>query len=995
MSDRNEPLLVAPDWGADALAVVGLTAPEHPEVRSTAAGGNPRAVAVSTDGTRAYVVNHDGGTLSVVDLTAPEHPVLRTGFVGNGPCAVVAGLVDDQVCVAAWADGAVVVFDKEGQQQGPPLPVGSGPCALVAAPGGGARRVCVIDETDATVSVVDMNRAGAPFIAAPPVSVPVPGLTRAAAVAPGGRFAYVASRGEGTAHGQVTVLDLDADGAQSGDPVPVGAEPRALALSPAGDRLCVANYGSASVSVATVDTDSGRVGTPRTVPAGPHPVAVAFAPDDGVIHVVGQTSGVLTAIRPDTLDRVAVPVEGVPAGVVFGPGGHHSYVTDQATGRLTVVRAAPCKTGDVPAGGGSKPVNLAVSPEGTWAYVADSASDRVAVLDLGGLAPLDPINLGAGHKPWDVALAPDLGFACATSPDSSHLLVLTPAPGEQLGPGGDVKVTPVHWSSDARPHGVAVTPDSRYAVTADSGTATVSLIDPKGGEYPIEAEVVGCQEPTGATVSRDGRTLYVADFARTPEGGRGGQIAILRRKAPGEWERQDVIDAATGLLSGPHEMALSPDELRLYVANYQNGTVSVLTRDAVTAPWRHEMTVAKSQTPMKQPTGLALSPDGGTLYVSNDAGRAATVEVFNVSTNPAEHQGTIKIKTTQDPLNAGLALSPDGRYLYAVDARSSQSRNGATGTVYGLQLTEGDEMRDVATAPQWHIDRPNALVCGRDNRTLYVVNQGRKESPDTREACLAVITLKDSRLDVESAESRPLDKDDLPYAAAISDDGTLFVANYTSRTVTVLGSKVTSVPVGRPGASQPWDVAVTDDGAYAYVTDRTAAALRCVCLSDPDHDTTSLDVGRDPMGVTCAPGGLRAYVANHGDDSISVIDRSPGNGNDAPGAPEVVATWRHPRITEPESVSVSADGAWLFVTTENSGALLMLDTRTGTPRFTVPAGAKLAGSAPHPHPTAHPVYLADEAGEAVAVVDTTQLAPLDGTPLGLDVRQAVGGTATP
>lgn len=986
MSDRNEPLLVAPDWGADALAVVDLAAPEHPEVRLPSVGSNPRAVAVSTDGTRAYVVNHDDGTLSVVDLTAPEHPVLRTVPAGNGPCAVVAGLVDDQVCVAAWADGEVVVFDKEGVRGGPPRRVGSGPCALAAAPGGGARRVCVIDETDAKVSVVDVSQAGAPSVTVPPVFVP--GVTRAAAVAPGGRFAYVASRGEGAGDGQVTVLDLNAGGAVVGDPVPVGAEPRALALSPAGDRLCVANYGSASVSVATVDVESGRVGTPGTVPAGAHPVAVAFAPDGGVIHVVGQTSGILTAIRADTLDHTAVPLGGVPAGVVFGPDGHHSYVTDQATGRLTVVRAAPRKTAGIPAGEGSKPVNVAVSPDGTWAYAADSApdSDKVAVLDLGGLAPLAPVPLGDAHRPWDVAIAPDRGFACATSPDSSHLLVLTPAPGKELTGNGEVTVTPVPLAPGARPYGVAVTPDSRYAVTADSGTATVSLVDPEGGTYVIDDDVVDCQAPTGAAVSEDGRTLYVADFAPGQQQPR-GQIAILRRTGPETWERQGAIDTQTGHLAGPHEMALSPDELRLYVANYDNGTVSVLSRTSKEADWGFETAVPTSPV-ITQPYGLALSREGTTLYVSNTTTDRGTVEVFDVTVEPAVYQGTIKVKSDKDRVHLGLALSPDDKYLYAVDAEEWKSGNGATGTVYGIQLGGGDEMQIVATDRDY-IDRPSALVC-RDDRTLYVVNRGKKESP-TREACLAVITLKDdSRLEVERTETRPLDKDDLPYSAAISDDGTLCVANFTSQTVTVFGSKVTPVPVGQPGASQPWDVAVTADGAYVYVTDRTAGSLRCVRLSD--HHVTSLDVGRDPMGVTSAPGGgLRAYVADHGSDSISVI----GPDDTSPGTPKVVATWQHPRITKPESVSVSADGAWLFVTTENSRELLMLDTRTGTPRFTVPAGERLTGSAPHPQSAKHLVYLADEAGATVSVVDTTTLAPLDTTtPLGLDVRQSVGVPTT-
>ncbi|MFI1972494.1 beta-propeller fold lactonase family protein [Streptomyces cinnamoneus] len=985
MSDRNEPLLVAPDWGADTLAVVDLTAPEGPEVRFTPVGSNPRAVAVSTDGTRAYVVNHDDGTLSVVDLTVPEHPVLPPVPAGNGPCAVVAGLVDDQVCVAS-ADGKVEVFDKEGQRSGQRLSVGTGPCALAAAPGGGARRVCVIDETDATVTVVDVSQAGTPSVSA---AVSVPGVTRAAAVAPGGRFAYVASQGAGTADGRVTVLDLDADGTAVGDPVPVGAKPRALAIGPAGDRLCVANYGSASVTVATVHPNSGRVDTPTAVPADAHPVAVAFAPDGEVIHVVSQTSGILTAIRADTLGHTAVELKGVPAEVVFGPDGHHSYVTDQATGQLTVVRAAPRKTACIPAGEGSKPVNVAVSPDGTWAYAADSVSENVAVLDLSDLAPLAPVPLGAAHKPWDVAIAPDLGFACATSPESSHLLVLTPVQGNKLTGNGEVTVTPVQLAPDALPYGVAVTPDSRYAVTADSGTATVSLVDPKGGTHTIDDDVVGCQQPTGAAVSRDGRTLYVADFASTPDGARGGQIAMLQRPEQGEWQREEVIDATAGQLSGPHELALSPDELRLYVANYGNGTVSVLKRDVVGDPWSHAMTVTKSPTPMKWPNGLALSPDGETLYVSNNTNGHATVEVFDVSTTPAAHRRTIKIVINPDPgrsVNAGLALSPDGHYLYAVDAEHWKPGTGALGTVYGIQLTaEGDQMETVATAPHAHTDRPSALVC-RDDRTLYVVNQ---ESPDPREACLAVITLDASRLGVESTEPRPLDKDDLPHSAAISDDGTLYVANFTSRTVTVFGSKVTPVPVGEQGASQPWDVAVTDDGAYAYVTDRTADSLRCVRLSD--HQVTSLGVGTDPMGVACAPGGLRAYVANHGSDSISVI----GPDDASPGTPKIVATWEHPRIIKPESVSVSADGAWLFVTTENSGELLMLDTRTGTPRFTIPAGERLTGSTPHPQSAKHLVYLADEAGATVSVVDTTTLAPLDTTtPLGFDVRQAVGVPTT-
>ncbi|GAA3037307.1 hypothetical protein GCM10020000_13970 [Streptomyces olivoverticillatus] len=377
-------------------------------------------------------------------------------------------------------------------------------------------------------------------------------------------------------------------------------------------------------------------------------------------------------------------------------------------------------------------------------------------------------------------------------------------------------------------------------------------------------------------------------------------------------------------------MALSPDELRLYVANYRNGKVSVLRRASPEGAWAWHMDIDKDPR-MVRPYGLALSPQGTTLYVSSAAGDKGTVEVFAVSADAATHRRTIAVKD-EALVPPGLALSPDGRFLYA----AVSEKNRAMMTRRWARCTASSWMQK---APRCEPSRrpPKRTPTGPPGSSARTTAPCASSTrggrmPPVREACRAIITLDTTRLSVSGTKKLPLDKNDEPYSAAVSDDGTLCVANFTSGTVTVFGSQVTPVPVGEPGASQPWDVAVTDDGAYAYVTDRTADSLRCVRLSD--RQVTSLDVGRDPMGVTSAPGGgLRAYVANHGSNSISVI----GPDDTSPGTPKVVVTWPLPGITKPESVSVSADGAWLFVTTENSGELLMLDTRTGTPRFTVPA----------------------------------------------------------
>ncbi|MFD7838224.1 beta-propeller fold lactonase family protein [Streptomyces sp. NPDC059761] len=1248
-----DPRLLAVDWGADSLAAVDLTTPEEPRPYATKVERNPRAVAVSADGTRAYVANHGSGTLSVVDLGTPggAPAVLRSVEAGSTPCAVVAGLAHDQVCVADRAGGKVVVFDKEGLQP-VELPVGAGPCALAAAPAG--RFVCVVDETDETVSVVDVDGPGAPSVSA---TVPVPGVLRALAVSPGGRFAYAASRGNGAA-GSVTVLALDDGAAPVGAPVAVGAEPRAIALSPAGERICIANHGSASVTIADVSLDTGLLGPPSTVEVGPHPVAVAFTPDGGTIHVVSRTAGILTAVDPDTGDRTDLPVGAVPSAVVCGSDGRYAYVTDQATGELVAVRAAPHKTGEIETGEESQPVGVAVSPDGRWAYAADCATDRVALLDLGGEAPGDPVRLGDEHKPWGVAIAPDRSFACATSPGSAHLLVLEPASGDVLDGIGGVDVRSIALATEADPRGVAVTPDSRYVVTADSGTATVSLVDPRGGSHTIGPETVECEQPSGAAVSRDGRTLYVADFGDTEAGQPGGQIAVLHRTGPSQWQRVGAITTADGRFYGPHELALSRDEQRLYAVNYERGRVSVLDRAPGSGTWTFRTEVTKSG--MTRPYGVALSPDGDTLYVSNAANSNGTVEVFDVSADPAAHKGTIMVKGGKANVYLGLALSPDGQFLYAADAEDWSAAG--KGSVYGVRVPEDavpSQMQLVVVSPEAGIHGPSGLVCP-DDTTLCVVNRGRS-GDSAGQACLSVIPLDASRLGVAEAEVKitPLTGADCPYSVAVSADGTLCIANFDGATVTVFGTQVTPVPVGGQGPSRPWDVSVTADGVYAYATDRAAGALRCVRLAD--QEVTSVVVGQDPTGVASGPDGIHAYVANHGDDSVSVLRRAPvrtgtalpvtggphaltvhpggdfaylardggldavalggagsgaaldfgtalravavhpagtyayaadaggsvptvhvvdlalparpardavtpvelnggarptgialhprqpwgyvsgargsagalwvldtaspnrpsvtgaveqpfpaidalaihpgtpghlylltrsdsgcrlrvlvitddpaeprplpGPGIELPadardiavhprgghalvgtesgavhvlgladparprlagstqglgaraglafrpdgrgalcltgdalaelalGVPATADTWRDPRLVRPRSVAVSADGAWLFVTTgnveaaeatESSGTLLMLDTRTGKLRFTVPVGTALAGIAPHPEQQR--VHLADRGGAAVSVVDTTPLTRVGATALGLDPRQVV------
>src|SRR5689334_23251140 len=125
----------------------------------------------------------------------------------------------------------------------------------------------------------------------------------------------------------------------------------------------------------------------------------------------------------------------------------------------------------------------------------------------------------------------------------------------------------------------------------------------------------------------------------------------------------------------------------------------------------------------------------------------------------------------------------------------------------------------------------------------------------------------------------------------------IYVANFNTNSVAVIDAGlatgpavVATVPVPAAPAGQcpltggfrcgPEDVAITPDGAYAYVSLSGSLGLKSVvvistalALTDPTNAVVAIvPVGTNPRGVAITPDGAHAYVANTNSDSVSVID---------------------------------------------------------------------------------------------------------------------------
>jgi|FLOH01.1.fsa_nt_gi YVTN family beta-propeller protein len=149
-----------------------------------------------------------------------------------------------------------------------------------------------------------------------------------------------------------------------------------------------------------------------------------------------------------------------------------------------------------------------------------------------------------------------------------------------------------------------------------------------------------------------------------------------------------------------------------------------------------------------------------------------------------------------------------------------------------------------------------------------------------------------------------------PTGVAVSADGRwVYISEKTSNSLIVydtVGQRIdATVPVG----AGPWGVAVSADGATAYVANNGAGTVSVV------NTTTRQVVATIPVGLApadLAPLGKSLYVANNGSGSISVIDSTSN---------KVIKT-----VTVGDQPwGVAATGSAVFVANYGSGTVSVID----------------------------------------------------------------------
>ncbi len=298
------------------------------------------------------------------------------------------------------------------------ITVGNGPTGVAITPDG--TQVYVTNQNDNTVSVIaTKTNTVTATITNSGFNVPI-----AVAITPDGTHAYVVNFGSpytSTATpGTVSVIATTTNPPTVvGSPIPVGFAPTWVAITPDGAHVYVTNQIDNTVSVIGTATNPPAVTTTLTGFNAPFGVAIAPNGDayvtnagtgaqDGTVSVISTscTSSVETA-TPSLLSTPAVqpqcsktcsptvvatiPVGLFPQGVAITPNGTYAYVTNSFDSTVSVIATATNTVSATisnpapPAAPSlSQPTQIAITPDGAFVYITNniggSNPDSVSVI---------------------------------------------------------------------------------------------------------------------------------------------------------------------------------------------------------------------------------------------------------------------------------------------------------------------------------------------------------------------------------------------------------------------------------------------------------------------------------------------------------------------------------------------------------------------------------------------------------------------------------------
>ncbi len=367
---------------------------------------------------------------------------------------------------------------------------------------------------------------------------------------------------------------------------------------------------------------------------------------------------------------------------------------------------------------GDFPVNIAVHPNGKWAAVLHCGygQHEIAILDLktGKVASRRNIN----EAFYGIAFFKEgKGLICSGGGDEElHGFEFEPETGT-IGKDDVLKVNEPRVRGI--PAGFAIGEKYGSGFIANVWGQTVTRFSQGENGKELVSELA-LKEDVRAPAEEEKPAVKEGDKAEPPTPnaaprsgeaettGKGGAVpftGILPTDDPSITKRALVtMDKARGDEPFPYCCVLDEEKGRLYVSLWGQAAVAVIDTAAfqVVARWKVE----------EHPNEMLLSKDGSRLFVAN--ANRNTVSVLDTATGLATETLLAELHPAAEPGNTpnSLALSPDEKRLYVANANINM--------VAVFDLAEAGKARSLGFIPVgWY---PTSVRVTPDGKTLLVAN---------------------------------------------------------------------------------------------------------------------------------------------------------------------------------------------------------------------------------------------------------------------------------
>ena len=271
--------------------------------------------------------------------------------------------------------------------------------------------------------------------------------------------------------------------------IAVGDDPSHLEISRDETRLYVANSGSNDVTV--IDTAGDQIRT--TTSTGSRPLLPCVGAS-GAVYLPSGPDRTVTVIGADGESRATLPVGKAPHDIAVSPDGRWAYQPNSASHTVTVINGRDDSVaGEIEVGLG--PGHIAFDPESGFAYVANTISEDVSVIRTSDHQVVGLIPAGKGaHLP---ALSPD-GRAGYVANFAADTLTVWDCRNQRV--LATIRV-------GIYPHFFAISPDGTWLVVSNTGESSVCLIDAR--KHETRARVPVGAAPAHLAFSPDGELAFI------------------------------------------------------------------------------------------------------------------------------------------------------------------------------------------------------------------------------------------------------------------------------------------------------------------------------------------------------------------------------------------------------------------------------------------------------------------------------------------------------